>query len=385
MRKMIVRCLSACMALLLTVCSCALAETATAKKLVLGYCESDPYVEFDTQLYYLLLGMEEYGLIGGVAGKLNSDMPALDMWNIVSAMNLPDWQIHFSPNVYVSLIDQQYASVSEEQQGRIIDSMIASAGVNMMLTMGTSAGLAIKNLPSGTPLVNFVAADAYKSGIVNSTATSKLEGRWAHIDVDAFGRTIQVMDDVFNPDSVGVVYADNAEAYIYSGADVLDEFCAAQGITVHRQYVEDEFDEGAYNVYVQQMHDAHAELAKVVDVYVLTTSLLEPDDYDYVLSPLFDAGIPVYSINSSYDVECGALLAAEASDFPNIGRFGADTLRRYLAGEPLSSLPQIYQTAPFLVINYDTARRIGYRPTFDMLLSASTIYSSTAVEAEAAE
>ena len=350
---------------------------ATAEsKLVLGYCESDPYVEFDIQLYYLLLGMEEYGLISDVAELLHDEMTASDMWTIVSIMNDPSWQVHFADDVYVSLIEHTYSGLSEEEQGLLIDSMIEEAGVNLMLTMGTSAGLTIAALPSGMPLVNFVAADPYKSGIVADTTTSGLANRWAHVDVDAFGRTIQVMDDVFNPSSVGVVYANNDEAYIYSGADVLDAFCAEHGITVHKQFVEDEFDEADYDLYVQQMHDAHAALAGQIDVYILTTSLLEEDDFEYVLSPLLDAGIPVYSINSSYDVECGALLAAEASDFPNIGRFGADTLRNYLNGAPLDALPQIYQTAPFLVINYDTARRIGYQPTFEMLLSASTIYAT---------
>jgi len=353
---------------------------AEEEKLILGYCESDPYVEFDTQLYYLLMAMEEYDLISGVSDKLNSDMPAREMWTIVSGINDPSWKIHFSPDVYVSLIESRYSSLSELGQYALIDGMIKKGNVNLMLTMGTSAGLTISALPSGTPLVNFVAADPFKSGIVANTETSEIPGRWAHVDVDAFGRTIQVMDDVFDPSSVGVVYADNSEAYIYSGADVLDAFCAEQGIEVHKQFVEDEFDEDQYELYVEQMHDAHAALAGQIDVYILTTSLLEAEDFDYVLSPLYDAGVPVYSINSSYDVECGALLAAEASDFPNIGRFGADTLRRYLEGEALESLSQIYQTAPFLVINYDTARRINYRPSFDMLLSASTIYSSSQAE-----
>ena len=366
------------LALLLTLVLLGTAFTANAaeRKITLGYCESDPYVEFDIQLYYLLLGMEEYGLIRGVSDKINGDMTASEMWEIVSSINASNWKIHFSKDVYVSLIDHAYSSISEDEQAVLIDSMIASAGVNLMLTMGTSAGLAITALPSGTPLINFVAADPFKSGIVADTATSGYANRWAHVDVDAFGRTIQVMDDVFNPASVGVVYANNDEAYIYSGADVLDEFCAENGIAVHKQFVEDEFDEEDYALYVQQMHAAHAALAGEIDVYILTTSLLEAEDFEYVLAPLFDAGVPVYSINSSYDVECGALLAAEASDFPNIGRFGADTLRNYIAGEALDTLPQIYQTAPFLVINYDTARRIGYQPTFEMLLSASTIYAA---------
>jgi len=380
MRKNVIRVLAILLALMLLLGSVVTVAQAEEKKIVLGYCESDPYVEFDTQLYYLLLGMEEYGLIDGVADKLNPAMPARQMWHLVSAINDKDWKVHFSYDVYVSLIEKTYSDLSEEEQGLLIDGMIADAGVNLMLTMGTSAGLTIAALPSGTPLINFVAADPFKSGIVANTATSETPNRWAHVDVDAFGRTIQVMDDVFDPASVGVVYADNSEAYIYSGADVLDEFCAAQGIEVHKQFVEDEFDEADYGTYVQQMHDAHAALADKIEVYILTTSLLDAEDFEYVLSPLFEAGVPVYSINSSYDVECGALLAAEASDFPNIRRFGADTLRRYIEGEKLEELPQIYQTAPFLVINYDTARRIGYRPSFDMLLSASTIYSSAEAE-----
>lgn len=362
------------MALVLFMTNASFAEGE--RKIVLGYCESDPYVEFDTQFYYLLLGMEEYNLISGVSDRIESDMTVKEMWAIVTGINDPEWKITFSRDVYVSLIENTYSSLSEPEQCALIDGMIEEAGVTLMLTMGTSAGLAIAALESGVPLVNFVAADPFKSGIVANTSTSEIANRWAHVDVDAFGRTIQVMDDIFDPESVGVVYANNDEAYIYSGADVLDEFCQENGITVHRQFVEDEFDDDMYDNYVQEMHDAHKALANDIDVYILTTSLLDTEDFDYVLSPLFDAGIPVYSINSSFDVECGALLAAEASDYPNIGRFGADTIRQYIEGAPLESLYQIYQTAPFLVINYDTARRIGYKPTFEMLLSASKIYAS---------
>jgi len=49
-------------------------------------------------------------------------------------------------------------------------------------------------------------------------------------------------------------------------------------------------------------------------------------------------------------------------------------LKRYINGEKLETLPQVYQTAPFLVINYDVARKIGYRPPFNLLLSANKIY-----------
>lgn len=373
---------------LIVLCLCAACLSAPPARaedapLRMGYCESDPYVEFDTQLYHLLLGMEEYGLITGVSERLSANMTAAQLWEIVCRLSAADWRVHFSPGVYVSLIDAPYRTLDEDGLGEAIDEKIREDGVQLMLCMGTSAGQTIAALPSGTPFIDFVSADPVKSGVVAGAETSGMPGRWAHVDVDAFERTLQVMQDVFAPGTVGVVYAGNADAYIYSGADVLDEFCDERGIIVHRRHVEDEFGETEddYRAYVEQMRQAHEALAKEqIDVYILTTSLLDAEDFAYALEPLLEYAIPVYSINSSFDVECGALMAAEASDFPNIGRFGADTLSRYLGGEPLDTLPQIYQTAPFLVINYDTARRIRYSPSFDMLLSATTIYTDARQE-----
>ena len=337
----------------------------------LGYCESDPYVEFDTQLYYLILGMEEYGLLTQASELLNREMTAKEIWSAMSSINAPEWKVHFAGDMFVSLSDSQFSDQPEKK----IDRMIAQNQVDLLLTFGTNGGLTAADLESGIPQMNFVSADPCKTGIVRQTETSGIKNRWAHIDVDAFNRTIKVMADIFSPGSVGVVYSDNDDAYVYSGADVLDEFCRDNGITVYREFVKDSFDASDHQTYLQQMRKAHEKLADKIYLYVMTTSLLEPDEYAYALEPMLEKKIPIYSINSSHDVECGALMAAEPFDFPNIGRFGADILKRYLEGEPLESLPQIYQTAPFLVINYSTARKIGYRPSFDMLLSASYIYS----------
>ena len=61
-------------------------------------------------------------------------------------------------------------------------------------------------------------------------------------------------------------------------------------------------------------------------------------------------------------------------DYENIGRFAAANLSDYYNGASLSEIPQVYETAPFLVLNSDTLHRTGVKLSLDALISASTIY-----------
>lgn len=340
--------------------------------LLLGYCQSDPYYEYDLQLYYLIKGLEEYGLIPRILedGKISSDISSSQLWKYLSTLDQSQWGVQFAPEMFLSL-DSGFSGIKESEKQ--MEELLKEQKIDMMITMGTKAGLAVKE-QTETPLMNFMAADPVKAGIVDGTGFSGTPHVWAQVDPGNFTRSMEVMYDTFKPSEIGVIYADRDDAYVYSGAEELDHFCEEQQVEVSRVYVDDVFDEGEYDRYVREMRQAGETLAGSVDVFILTTSLLEKEDFPYVLEPFYEAGVPVYSINSIVDVEYGALMAVESSDYQNIGRFGADTLRKYISGTRLEKLNQVYQTAPFLVLNYTTAKRIGYRPDFDMLCSTSRIY-----------
>lgn len=341
----------------------------------LGYCQGESYYEFDEQFYYLVKGMEEYGLIPEVteAGGFDEKVQSRELWQFLCSQNQEGWKVQFLPEAYMSL-DAALDNGDGEVQAAKISSVAKKQKVDLLIIMGTRAGIAAKEASEKTPFMNFMAADPVGSGIVMDMGTSGIPGVWAQVDPDNFSRSISVMYDTFHPGTVGVVCADNEEAYIYSGARELEQFCQEKEVGILQEYVEDTFEEKNYREYVENLRSAHEKLASRVDVFILTTSLLEERDYPYVLEPFNEAGVPVYSINSVVDVEYGALMAAESSDYQNIGRFGADTIGRFLKGEKLEELNQVYQTAPFLVLNYTTAKRIGYQPDFTMLCSCSRIY-----------
>jgi ABC-type uncharacterized transport system substrate-binding protein len=266
-----------------------------------------------------------------------------------------------------------FNTVSEEEAAEIIKEQ----NIDLMITMGTSAGLGIKNC-SQVPYMNFIASNPVSSQITGGVEFSGDSRAWAHVDTGVEERALSVMDDIFAPMTIGIVYSDaDPEAYIYSGAASLDEFASANGREVLREFVVDEFDDTdeAYQNYKNEMLEAHKKLADSgIDVFILTTSYLELSDFGEVLAPFIEKGIPVFSINSTEDVRCGALAGVEMIDYLNLGRFAADTLSQYRQGEDLKDLPQKYATAPFLVLNIDTMRRTGVKLPLDTLISATEIY-----------
>ena len=349
-------------------------KNSSKKILRIGYCEGESYYEFDMALYNLIYGLEEYGIIKNLPEGMLIESNSRVIWEWICSQNPEDWDVRFIKDAYFSLTDSEYLQMEESEIIEYMDQKIVENEIDLIITMGTMAGLTTKALPSRTPMMNFAAADPLKSGIVANAQQSDTPNVWAQMDSEGFIRTIKVMNDIFQPKKVGVVYADFDDAYIYSGVDVLDEFAEENNIEVIREFVDDPETSEEYDAYLDNLKTAYEKLAKEVDLFVLTTSLIGGDDFKDVLRPLYDAKVPVYSINSTEDVKFGALMAAEITDYKNVGRFGADMIRRFLNGEKLEDLPQIYQTAPFLVINYDVARWIGYRPPFNLLLSVNKIY-----------
>lgn len=350
-------------------------KTNNADKILsIGYCEGESYYEFDYALYNLIYGLEEYGLIKNLPEGMPVESNSRVIWKWICSQNQEGWGVRFIEDAFFSLTDSEYDQMEEAELVDYIEQKITKGDVSLMISMGTTAGLTTKALPSKIPMMCFAAADPVKSGIVANAQQSATPNVWAQIDSDGFKRTIKVMNDIFHPKKIGTVYANSEDAYIYSGVDVLDEFGKENSIEVIREFVEDPETDEEYDTYLKNLKNAYERLAKEIDLFVLTTSLVYGDDFKDILKPFYDAKVPVYSINSTDDVKFGALLAAESADYKNVGRFGADMIKRYIVGERLETLPQIYQTAPFLVINYDVARKIGYKPPFNLLLSANKIY-----------
>ena len=352
------------------------AEGDSTDKIRIGYSQAGDYYEFDYQIYEIAMALLENGEIrGDKLYSLSLGDSAKKVWDALC--NSESRYYEFVNEAYFDVSTYAYSSLDEDQALKKLAQEIEDKNVEMMITMGTTAGLMVKD-SCEVPYMNFIASDPVSSGITQTPLLSGSDRAWAHVSTGVEQKALAVMDDIFSPKKIGIVYNnEDPEAYVYSGAASLDEFAKAGGREVVTEFVVDEFGETdeEYQEYKQQMLNAHQKLADAgIDLYILTTSYLELDDFEEVLKPFVDKGIPVFSLNSTEDVRCGALAAVEMFDYKNIGRFAVDTLDKYFHGESLGNLSQEYVTSPFLVLNIDTMRKTGIKMPLDTLISASKIY-----------
>ena len=347
--------------------------TANAERI--GFCQAESYYEFDYQIYEIACAVEE-GFAGDPESSAYMARGALArrVWNRLCQSGT---QFEYVPEAFVDLSTTNWARLSEEEQAEKYRALLEEYQIDLVITMGTAGGLFVKD-NTDVKYMNFLASDPIDSGIVEGAEFSGIARGWAHLSKGADQRALSVMHDIFRPTKLGIVYdLDRPESYIYSSASSVDAFALVNGLEVVRRSVSDDIDdsEEMYEAYRAEMLKAHQELADSgIDLYILTTSLLMPEDYAPVLAPLVEKGIPVFSINSTEDVRYGATAAVEMCDYTNIGRFAAKALQAWKGGQKLDEIGQIYDTAPFLVVNIDTLQKSGIKLPLDVLLSVSEIY-----------
>ena len=140
--------------------------------LVIGYCQGEDYYEFDYALNYLILALEEEGMIGSLDGKLTYDTPSKVTWSILQQEDQSSWQVRFDKDAYFSFTDSAYVDLSEEELQEVIRNTVRSNNVGLMVACGTTASLTVKGLSGDCGIIS-LAADPLKSEIVSAVETSQ--------------------------------------------------------------------------------------------------------------------------------------------------------------------------------------------------------------------
>lgn len=113
--------------------------------------------------------------------------------------------------------------------------------------------------------------------------------------------------------------------------------------------------------------------ADVDAVFVAGLPRMSPDEFDYLISSINDAGIPSYSFVGVEDVERGLLMtSSESRDIDRQARMVALNIQAVLLGERAQDQPISTAGKKQFTINMATARLLGISPSFDVL-NASTL------------
>jgi len=334
----------------------------------IGYCESESFITYSKTLVGIVNGLYERGWITDLKGfdMVSNSNDAKEIWRWLAAKEV-------SP--YIEFVDDAFYNLKNgDNNADIIDRLNKQKDLNLMVVMGTQAGVVLGNDSLDTNIFVFAASNAVRAGIIDSVEDSGRDNIWAHMDPNRFERQLNVFYDTVKFKKLGMVYEDSDIARVYSAVSEVEARAAEKGFEIVRYYVDEPRTPEDYQRYYREVQEAYDKLAPQVDAMFVTVASLESDKLPELFTPFYEHKVPIFSQLGNVEVEHGALMTVSVMDELNVGRFGADTIIKCLRGSKPRELTQAFQSAPRIVFNAKVAEKIGFKIPFELIMVTDEVY-----------
>ena len=341
------------------------------KKWKLGYVESESFNNYAGTFYGIVKGLEAKGLLTNVedipykVGQADSKK----MWN---------WLANRNTGPYIQFLKDAHYNLSERngKEEELLNRLSQKKDIDLLFAMGTQAGQLVADNRNSVPTMVFSSTNAVLSGIIKSVDDSGRDNLWARMDPERYVHQVKVFHDMFGFKKLGMVFENSTKGRVNSAVDDVQKVTKERNVELITEYVTEPKNnsQGEYNRYLNEVLAANKKLAKEVDAMYLSLGLWDLKDLPKLLQPFYENHVPVFSQLGSEEVMHGALVSVARVDFTGIGLFAADNIEQILLGTKPSDLNQLYVDTPSIVLNLEVAKKIGYKPPFDILLVADTVY-----------
>lgn len=341
-------------------------------KFRIAYVDIDPYPETGSMLYYVLLSLKQDGWIQYDSLPVTADN--------VDAKALVDWLSKRDLGPYLefdSAANYYLAYQGEAVVGESLKEHAAKKDIDLVFAMGTWPGKFVKSLNLGLPVIVYGSVDPIGAGIVKSAGDSGDKNIWAQVDPAAFTRQLQYYYNTIHFKNIGMVYHDEIVASIPD----YEKTAAADGFKITKVQIPKLVSNKPEDVdhYYANLKDIYRKLVQEdqIDAYLINTDVITDDTRIKELFQIFyEAKIPVFVQVGDNFVQNGALMVVSPRDYVGLGAFVASTIGAIFNGAKPGDLPQEYVSSPYLSLNLDIAEKIGFTPSFEMLLSSEHVYTT---------
>lgn len=351
-------------------------SSSAQAKLRVAYLEGEPYLNYA-------------GHLGGLAKALaaSGEIEPLEAWYFEDGSDdagmMWHWlQSHGGERIqFVSDEFYQLNNMTEAQQQELVRHWKEDEEVDLILAMGTAAGKFIRTngIPVNTMIMSVT--NAQKSGIVDAVDYSGVDNLWAHMSPDRYYNQLLVFYQLFQFQSLGVVYEDSDKGRNEIPYQDLKRFAAVEQI----QLIEEKIappppgEAADPEEYQCKLSKAYAALSDKADAIYLTP-VTDPALIPHILDPAIKQGLPIFAQSGKTDVQYGATLTIYRAGFSEIGAFCAERFLQILEGVEPGDLSQNFDETQTICINLAVAEQSDLQLPFTMLLSADTIFTRIGAE-----
>jgi ABC-type uncharacterized transport system substrate-binding protein len=298
------------------------------------------------------------------------DINTREFWKWLS-QNVKSEYIEFVSNAYYSANWDDH--LREKLRTEIIDRLNKRKDIDLILAMGTWAGIDLANNKHSTPTIVMSTSDAVSVGIAKSIEDSGYDHVNARLDPARYERQVRLFHDIIGFKKLGVAYEDSIHGRSYAAIDLIEKVAKEQNFEIVRCFTQSDIPD--QKTAGQTVVKCFEDLVKKSDaIYVTLQGGVNPETLPQLVKIANEYRIPTFSQAGSKGVKCGFLLSISRASFRPVGLFHAATIAKIFNGAKPRQLNQVFEEAPNIAINLKTAEILGVYLYADVLAAADEIY-----------
>jgi len=336
----------------------------------IGYLEGGPWPDYQETLIETVISLIDMGWIKKI------ELPELQRTD--DTRMLWNWLSHNIKSDYLNFVEDAYwssnweDSLREKNRRECLD-RLRGKNIDLMLAVGTWAGLDLANSSHSVPTIVMSTSDPITAGIIKSAEDSGFDHVVAECDPTRYLRQIRLFHDIIRFKRLGVIYEDTSDGKAYSNLEDLRYVSKERGfelvecIAPDTNMTEDE----ATLAYVKCCE----KMAPTIDAFYFTAHRgADPENISKSLAPLLRYKVRTWSNWGIIHVKNGVLLSVGRKDFKLPGKFNANNLAQIFNGVKPRDLNQVLKEELSLAINLETARIIGYKPPKNLMKITDAVF-----------
>ena len=362
--------------------------TNKGKKWRIAYYEGGPYINYPLHLRGLIKGLVELGWVETavipnlekIALELmpNKKIEKIDPNNSILIWK---WLAKNIKSAYIQFVEGACWSANwnrghrQKNRKKAIE-LLNKGNIDLIIAMGTWAGLDLANNEHSVPTVVMSTSDPVGAKIVKSSHKSGYVHVHAKNDPSRYLRQLRLFHAIIGFKKLGVVYENTPEGRTYASTKDIEQVARERDFKI--TYCEAPFSGVERREATKAVIKCHAELAKKVDaVYITVHRGVDIDAMDEIMKPLIKHKIPTFSQRGILESKYGVLYCVDRESFDILCKYYSKIIAKILRGTNPGDLDQIFEEPKKIVINLDTAKKIGYDPPPNILKVADIIYTKT--------
>lgn len=337
----------------------------------IGYLEGGPYQDYQSNLKAFIHHLAELGWIEKTPFPQTQDEEETrTIWTWLAGDVQSDY-LEFVADAYWSA--EWDENVRKKNKENLITRLNEKKDIDLMLALGTWAGLDMANNLHSVPTMVISASDAIRAGIVKSAEDSGYDHLHARVDPTRYERQLRLFHEVVGFKKLGIAFEDTPTGRTYAAIEDIKRVARESGFEILECHAPDEIPDIPEKE--KRLVECYQKLAPHVDAFYMTAhTALTLKTLPEVLAPLFKYKVPTFAQSRTGEVKYGVLMSMARKNFLHVGRFYAETFARILNGAKPRDLPQVFESPPEIAVNLETARRIGFHFPLDILAGAQEVY-----------